>query len=100
MQSHASGLIRADFTESFVIAQENWTGATEDEIPWAMGAAATRCMWYIQQLQKAVSRWLLHQGKLLMMLTAHPLDFNFCMGMHHAVLAGLQEGVSNNSSSR
>ena len=54
MNTHASGLIWADFRKSFKIAQENWPGVTEDEMaatdPWAMGAAAN-----IHLLQKAVS---------------------------------------------
>jgi hypothetical protein len=66
IQLAVGGTVYADFVQSFAIAQQNWPGATEEEMaatdPWSIGAAKARRTWYLQQLQKAVSGWILHRG--------------------------------------
>lgn len=65
IKTTASGPIKVDFVYSFTITQQNWPGVTEEQKgatnTWSRGLATARCLWYLQQLQKALSG-LPHQG--------------------------------------
>jgi hypothetical protein len=66
IQSAVSGTVYADFVQSFTIIQKTWPGVTEEEVaatdPWVVGVSTARHIWHLQQLQKAISGWILHQG--------------------------------------
>jgi hypothetical protein len=66
IQLTVGGTVYADFVQSFTITQQNWLRAMEEEMaatnPWSLGGMTARCIWYLQQLQKAISGWILHQG--------------------------------------
>jgi len=67
IKNTAGRLIQNNFMQSFAIVQQNWPGVTGEEMaatdPWSLGAVTPMRIWYLQQLQKAVSGWLLHQGE-------------------------------------